>query len=78
MVEQMLSVPLTSLTLCKEGLNTAADIMGLAATFRTQGHMNALARFGDINFDFNGLQRKNQAISQSLLSFEVSSGSEQP
>jgi enoyl-CoA hydratase/carnithine racemase len=62
-VEQMLSVPLTSLTLYKEGLNTAVDVMGLAATFRTQGHMNALARFGDIDLDFQGLQRKNQAIS---------------
>jgi hypothetical protein len=25
--------------------------------------MNALARFGDIDLDFQGLQRKNQAIS---------------
>jgi enoyl-CoA hydratase len=71
-VAQMLTIPLTGLTLTKEGLNTAAEVMGLAATFRTQGHMNALARFGDsMSLDFEGLKRKNQAISQSLRSAEA-------
>ena len=46
--------------LTKEGLNTAADVMGLGATFRTQGHMNALARFGpEIDLNFAALQAKN-------------------
>jgi len=60
MVAQIISVPAGSVTLTKEGLNTAADVMGLAATFRTQGHMNAFARFGpDINLDFADLQKRN-------------------
>jgi len=60
MVAQIISVPAGPVTLTKEGLNTAADVMGLAATFRTQGHMNALARFGpDVNLDFAALQARN-------------------
>ena len=62
MINQILTVPRDSIILTKESLNTAADIMGLGASFRTQGHLNAMARFGgDMRLDFEALQDLNRA-----------------
>jgi enoyl-CoA hydratase len=60
-VEQIISVPPDASVLCKEAINTAADVMGLSATFRTQGHLSALARYGEIDLDLDGLQAKTHA-----------------
>jgi enoyl-CoA hydratase len=60
-VAQILTVPHDSVTLTKEALNTAADVMGLATTWRTQGHMSALARYSDLlDLDIEGLQERNR------------------
>jgi enoyl-CoA hydratase len=57
-VSQIASLPIDSTTLCKEALNTTADLQGLAAAFRTQGHANLMARYGTLDADFAQLQAK--------------------
>ena len=57
LARQMLTVPRDCLLLTKEALNTTADVMGLAASFRTQGHLATLARFGsEMRIDFDALR----------------------
>jgi enoyl-CoA hydratase len=66
-IQHLLRVPRDGLDLTKEALNTAADIIGLSATFRTQGHINALARFGsEINLDLAELRRQTKAETDAL------------
>jgi enoyl-CoA hydratase len=67
-VAQILTVPHDSVTLTKEALNTAADVMGLATTWRTQGHMSALARYSDLlDLDIEGLQERNRRKVETIV-----------
>jgi enoyl-CoA hydratase len=60
-VAQILTVPHDSVTLTKEALNSAADVMGLGTTWRTQGHMSALARYSEVlDLDIDGLMERNR------------------
>jgi enoyl-CoA hydratase len=60
-VAQILTVPHDSVTLTKEALNTAADMMGLGTTWRTQGHLSALARYSEaLDLDIDGLLERNR------------------
>ena len=56
MAQDMAAVPLDSSTLHKESINTAIEIMGLTATFRTQAELNALGRYGAAMLDINVLR----------------------
>ena len=61
LARQMLTVPRDCLVLTKEALNTTADVMGLAASFRTQGHLTTLARFGsEMRIDLDTLRQINR------------------
>jgi enoyl-CoA hydratase len=67
-VAQILTVPHDSVTLTKEALNTAADVMGLATTWRTQGHMSALARYSELlDLDIEGLQERNRRKVEAIV-----------
>jgi enoyl-CoA hydratase len=55
---QIADMPIDSTTITKEAMNTTADIQGLAAAFRTQGHANLMGRFAMLDADVSTLQRK--------------------
>lgn len=56
MARDIAAVPADSATLHKEAINTAMEIMGLTATFRTQAELNALGRYGDAMLDIKYLR----------------------
>jgi len=56
MARDMASIPLDSSVLTKESIQTALEVMGLYATFRTQSELNALGRYGEALLDINLLR----------------------
>ncbi|MFC1822164.1 enoyl-CoA hydratase/isomerase family protein [Thermodesulfobacteriota bacterium] len=56
MAQDMAAVPIDSSTLHKESVNTIIEIMGLSPSFRTQGELNALGRYGEAMLDINVLR----------------------
>lgn len=68
LARQIANIPTDANILCKEALNSCADIMGLSAMFRTHGHLSALARFGEVDLDIKELQAKNTEKARTLES----------
>jgi hypothetical protein len=60
MAQDVAAVPGDSSTLTKEAINTAVDIMGLSATFRTQSELNALGRYGEAHMDIADLRERTK------------------
>jgi len=56
MAQDMAAIPLDSSVLTKESIQTALEITGLYATFRTQAELNALGRYGEANLDIGWLR----------------------
>jgi enoyl-CoA hydratase len=58
-VQQVAALPPDAAALAKEALNSCAEIMGLGAAFRTQGHLSALARYGEtVDLDLSSSQER--------------------
>lgn len=62
MAEDIASVPMDGATLTKEAINTVTEIMGLSATLRTQGELNALGRYGEANMDLAWLRENTKKM----------------
>ncbi len=60
MAQDVAAVPGDSSTLTKEAINTAVEIMGLSATFRTQSELNALGRYGEAHMDIADLRERTK------------------